>query len=171
MIYALTVPQFSKMLDNLSAILHKAAAYADSKKVDVAVLLNSRLAPDQFALIRQVQICCDTAKLGVARLTGTLEQAPKHADDETTLAQLLQRIEDTKQYLAGFSAADFDEAATRTISQPRWEGKTLTGEQFLIQHMLPNFYFHLTTAYAILRHNGVEVGKKDYLGPMPYQGA
>jgi hypothetical protein len=171
MIYALTVPQFSKMLDNLSAILHKAAAYADSKKFDVAVLLNSRLAPDQFALIRQVQICCDTAKLGVARLTGTLDQAPKHADDETTLAQLLQRIEDTKQYLAGFSAADFDEAATRTISQPRWEGKTLTGEQFLIQHMLPNFYFHLTTAYAILRHNGVDVGKKDYLGPMPYQGA
>ncbi|WP_348731567.1 DUF1993 domain-containing protein [Rheinheimera texasensis] len=171
MIYQLTVPQFHKMLDNLSAILQKAAAYADSKKFDVSVLLNSRLAPDQFALIRQVQIACDTAKLGVARLTGTVDQAPKHADDEATLEQLQQRIRDTQAYLATFSAADFANAATQVITQPRWEGKTLSGEEFLVQHVLPNFYFHITTTYAILRHNGVDVGKKDYLGPMPYRAA
>lgn len=171
MIYQLTVPQFSKMLDNLSAILQKAAAYADSKKFDVTVLLNSRLAPDQFNLIRQVQITCDTAKLGVARLTGQVDKAPKHADDETTLEQLQQRIRDTQDYLASFKAEDFAGAATQVITQPRWEGKTLTGDVFLLQHVIPNFYFHLTTTYAILRHNGVDVGKKDYLGPMPYNAA
>jgi hypothetical protein len=171
MIYQLTVPQFSKMLDNLSAILQKAALYADSKKFDVTVLLNSRLAPDQFALIRQVQIACDTAKIGVARLTNKVDQAPKHADDETTLEQLQQRIRDTQAYLASFSVEDFADAANQVITQPRWEGKTLSGEEFLLQHVLPNFYFHLTTTYAILRHNGVEVGKKDYLGPMPYRPA
>jgi uncharacterized protein len=169
MFYDLTVVQFSKMLQNLSAILDKGAAYASSKKVDVTVLLNARLAPDQFNLIRQVQIACDTAKLGAARLTGKTDSAPKHADDETTLAQLQQRISDTVTYLASFTAADFNNAATQHISQPRWEGKYLHGEEFLIQHVLPNIYFHISTAYAILRHNGVDVGKKDYLGAMPYR--
>lgn len=169
MFYDITVVQSSKMLQNLSAILDKAAAFADSKKIDVAVLLNARLAPDQFHLIRQVQIACDTAKLGAARITGKTDSAPKHADDETTLAQLQLRISDTMAYLASFTEADFSQAATEKVSQPRWEGKYLTGYEFLIQHVVPNLYFHITTAYAILRHNGVDVGKKDYLGAMPYK--
>lgn len=169
MFYDLTVVQFSKMLQNLSTILKKGAVLAESKKIDVSVLLHARLAPDQFHLIRQVQIACDTAKLGVARLTGNTDSVPKHADDETTLADLQQRISDTVAYLASFTAADFSNAATQKITQPRWEGKYLTGYEFLIQHVIPNLYFHITTAYAILRHNGVEVGKKDYLGAMPYK--
>lgn len=169
MFYELTVVQFSKALSNLSAILDKGAAYAELKKFDVAVLLNSRLAADQFNLIRQVQIACDTAKLGVARLTGTVESAPVHADTETTLAELKARIQSVQEYLAGFKPEDFAGTAERHISQPRWEGKYLTGTEFAIQHAIPNIYFHITTAYAILRHNGVDVGKKDFLGSMPYK--
>src|SRR5688572_6363186 len=164
MLYDLTVVQFDKMLGNLSIILDKGAAFAEAKKFDVTVLLNSRLAPDQFNLIRQVQIACDTAKLGVARLTGKVEAAPVHPDTETTLAELQVRIKAVRQYLAGFSAADFAGAEERKISQPRWEGKYLTGLEFAIQHAIPNIYFHVTTAYSILRHNGVDLGKKDYLG-------
>jgi hypothetical protein len=169
MFYELTVVQFTKALNNLSAILDKGAAHAEAKKFDVNVLLNSRLAPDQFNLIRQVQIACDTAKLGVARLTGTVESVPVHADTETTLPELKARIQAVVDYLAGFKPEDFAGAAERHISQPRWEGKYLTGTEFAIQHAIPNIYFHITTAYAILRHNGVDVGKKDYLGAMPYK--
>jgi hypothetical protein len=167
MYYDLTVVQFTKMLKNLSAILAKAEGFAALKKVEMSVLLNSRLSVDQFNLIRQVQISTDIAKLAVARLTG--KDAPKHEDDEATLAELQTRIESVIDYLATFSAADFAESATRLITQPRWEGKTLTGEQFAIQWAIPNVYFHVTTAYAILRHNGVDVGKKDYLGEMPFK--
>jgi len=169
MYYELTVVQFSKMLTNLSAILEKGEQFAESKKFDVEVLLNSRLAADQFNLIRQVQIACDTAKLGVARLTGTVDSAPKHDDTETTLAELQARIQSVLSYLSDFKPADFAETATQKVSQARWEGKYLNGQEFAIQHAIPNLYFHVTTAYAILRHNGVEVGKKDYLGPMPYK--
>lgn len=169
MLYDLTVVQFSKMLGNLSAVLAKGELFATSKKVDMSVLLNSRLAVDQFNLIRQVQIACDTAKLGVARLLGKEGTAPKHEDTETTLAELQARIQSVQSYLAGFSETDFSAAAIQHVTQPRWEGKYLTGTEFAIQHALPNLYFHITTAYAILRHNGVEVGKKDYLGPMPYK--
>ena len=169
MFYELTVVQFTKALNNLNAILDKGAAYAESKKIDVSVLLNSRLAPDQFNLIRQVQIACDTAKLGVARLTGKVDSAPKHADTETTLPELKARIQEVIDYLASFKPEDFAGAADIHVSQPRWEGKYLTGTEFAIQHAIPNIYFHVTTAYAILRHNGVDVGKKDYLGAMPYK--
>ncbi len=169
MIYDLTVVQFSKMLGNLSAILDKGAAYADSKKFDVSVLLNARLAPDQYHLIRQVQIACDTAKLGVARLTGKVESAPVHPDTETTLAELQARIKSVREYLASFTPADFNGIEQRTVSQPRWEGKYVTALEFAIQHAIPNLYFHVNTAYAILRHNGVDLGKKDYLGAMPYK--
>ena len=169
MFYELTVAQFTKALNNLSAILDRGAAHAEAKKFDVNVLLNSRLAPDQFNLIRQVQIACDTAKLGVARLIGKVEAAPVHPDTETSLPELKARIQSVLDYLAGFTPDDFAGAAERHISQPRWEGKYLTGTEFAIQHAIPNIYFHLTTAYAILRHNGVDVGKKDYLGSMPYK--
>ena len=169
MMYELTIVQFTKMLNNLSAILDKGAAFAEEKKVDVSVLLNSRLAPDQFNLIRQVQIACDTAKLGAARLAGKADSAPKHDDAEQTLAELKARIQSTLDYLATFSAKDLAEAETQKVSQPRWEGKYLSGLEFAIQHAIPNLYFHVTTAYSILRHNGVNVGKKDYLGAMPYK--
>lgn len=169
MFYDLSVVQFSKMLGNLSECLHKAAAYADVKKFDVSVLLHSRLAPDQFNFIRQVQIACDTAKLGVARLTGKVDSVPVHPDTETTLAELQQRIQSVRDYLASFTEADFAASASIKVTNPRWEGKYLSGYEFLIQHANPNLYFHITTAYAILRHNGVDLGKKDYLGSMPYQ--
>ncbi|MCP8690095.1 DUF1993 domain-containing protein [Marinobacterium sedimentorum] len=169
MLYDLTVVQFSKMLQNLSAILDKAEAFAEAKKIDVTVLLNSRLAPDQFNFTRQVQIACDTAKLSVARLAGKESSAPKHEDNEATLAELQARIQSVVDYLSGFTREDLAAAETQKITQPRWDGKYLTGREFAIQHALPNIYFHITTAYAILRHNGVDVGKKDYLGSLPYK--
>lgn len=167
MLYDVTVPQFIKMLKNLNVILDKGALFAESKKIEIEVLLNSRLAPDQFTLLRQVQIACDTAKLGAARLAG--KEAPVHEDKEKTLPELKVRINEVLNYLGTFSPADFQGAHERKISQPRWEGKYLTGTEYAIQHALPNIYFHITTAYSILRHNGVEVGKKDYLGEMPYK--
>lgn len=167
MIYEMTVPQFIKMLGNLTHILDKAEEHAKSKKFEVDVLLNSRLAPDQFNFIRQIQIACDTAKLGISRLTG--KEAPQFPDTEKTLIELKQRIANTITYLRDFTEKDFATAKDRSISQPRWEGQYLTGLEFLQQHALPNFYFHMTTAYSILRHNGVEIGKKDYLGPMPFK--
>jgi hypothetical protein len=171
MIHKIVVSQFTKMLGNLSAILDKAAAFAEPKKIDMEVLLNARLAPDQFNLLRQIQIACDTANLGAARLTGKEATTPSFPDTEKTLAEVKARIASTIEILRKLTEADFADSATRRISQPRWEGKTLSGEEFLIQHVLPNFYFHITTAYAILRHNGVDVGKKDYLGAMPYRAA
>ncbi|RYY75146.1 MAG: DUF1993 domain-containing protein [Gammaproteobacteria bacterium] len=167
MLYAITVTQYNKMLGNLSTILDKAATYAESKRFDVGVLLNSRLAPDQFNLIRQVQIACDTAKFGAARITG--KEAPSHADTEATLGELQARIKATQEYLATFKEQDFEGAAERHVSQPRWEGKYLTGLEYTLQHSFPNISFHITTAYSILRSNGVDVGKKDYLGSMPYK--
>lgn len=169
MYYDLTIVQFTKMLGNLREILNKAAAHAEAKKFDVNVLLNSRLAPDQFNFIRQIQIACDTAKLGVARLTGKTDTVPVHADTETTLAELQARIQSVQDYLASFAAADFANSDSIKVTNPRWDGKHLLGHEFLIQHVIPNFYFHFTTAYAILRHNGVDIGKKDYLGAMPYK--
>lgn len=167
MLYELTVPQFSKMLRNLSVILEKGAQQAEAKKFDVSVLLNSRLAPDQFPLTKQIQIACDTAKLCAARLSG--KEAPIHEDKETTLPELKARIADVVQFLNSVSASDFQGAEEKKISQPRWEGKYLSGFEYVTQHAIPNLYFHVTTAYSILRHNGVDVGKKDYLGEMPYK--
>lgn len=167
MLYALTAPQFIKTLKNLTAILDKSAAYADHKKFDIDVLLQSRLAPDQFNLIRQIQITCDTAKLGCARLAG--KTPPEHADTEKTFAEIKARIATTISYLETLKESDFAKASDIQITTPRWEGKTLTGEQYAVNHAVPNFYFHVTTAYSILRHNGVELGKKDFLGPMPFK--
>ncbi len=169
MIHTLVVSQFSKMLGNLVAILNEAEKYAGEKKFDVAVLLQARLAPDQFNLIKQVQIACDTAKLGAARLADAEKDAPVQADTEATMGEIKARIESTVVYLQGFTAQSFAGAAERRITQPRWNGKSLSGEEFLVQHVIPNFYFHVTTTYAILRHNGVPVGKRNYLGDMPYR--
>jgi len=165
MLFEMTVPQFKKMLHNLSMILDKAAKHAEAKKFDMDVLLTSRLAPDQFNFIRQVQIACDTAKLCTARLAG--KEAPSHEDTEKTLPEVKARIEKVIGYLNTFSAKDFAGAEDRKILTPRWEGKHLLGLEYATQHAIPNIYFHITTAYAILRHNGVDIGKKDYLGELP----
>ena len=169
MIYPTVIVQFSKLLGNLTAMLDKAAEHAAAKKFDMEVLLQARLAPDQFSLIRQVQVACDTAKLGAARLADKESSAPSHPDTEQTLAEITARVQGVMAYLGTFSAADFTDAAERRITTPRWKGKSLSGEEFLTQHAVPNMYFHVTTAYAILRHNGVDVGKKDFLGELPYR--
>ena len=167
MYYDLTVTQFSKMLGNFNSIFDKAVAFAEAKKIEPDILLHSRLAPDQFHFIRQIQMMCDTAKFSVARLTGI--DAPSHPDSEVTLSELKSRIQSVFTFLESVKRQDFDNAAEQKVSQPRWEGKWMTGHDYLIQHVIPNFYFHITTAYAILRHNGVDVGKRDYLGTMPYK--
>jgi hypothetical protein len=153
-----------KMLSHLDQWLDAAAAFAQSKAFDPNVFLTLRLAPDQFAFVRQVQSACDTAKLAAARLAG--QDAPKHADTEQTLDELHARVRAVIAYLDGFSEKDFEGAATRVISQPRWEGKVMSGADYFLEYAVPNFFFHATHAYAILRHNGVSIGKRDYLGPL-----
>jgi uncharacterized protein len=167
MLYEHTVPQFAKTLKNLSHFLDKAAAFSETKKIEADVLLQSRLAPDQFNFLRQVQIACDMAKLGCARITG--KEAPTHDDKEKTILELKQRIQSTIQFLHTLSANDFKGADEKRVTTPRWEGKTLSGSEFAIHHVIPNFYFHIATAYSILRHNGVDIGKKDFLGDIPFR--
>jgi len=159
--------QKKKMLGQMAKWIDAAAAYAKEKSFDPTVLVNARLSPDQFAFARQVQTACDTAKLGASRLTG--KEAPSHADTETTLDALRERIQSTVAYLDTFTAKDFAGADTRSVTQPRWEGKVMTGSHYFAEHVVPNFYFHLAHAYAILRHNGVNVGKRDYLGALSLQ--
>ncbi|CAN5905574.1 DUF1993 domain-containing protein [soil metagenome] len=169
MIHAIVVTQFTKMLNNLLAILAEGEKFAGEKKFDAAVLLQSRLSPDQFSLVQQIRTACDTAKLGAARLTAREKDAPVNEDTEQTMAEVRARIESTLGFLRTLPATAFAGAAERRITQPRWNGKSLSGEEFLIQHVIPNFYFHVATSYAILRHNGVTIGKKNYLGDMPYR--
>jgi hypothetical protein len=154
--------QFKKQLGQLDKWLVSASEYAKSRNFDPNVFLTLRLAPDQFPLVRQVQIACDTVKLAAAFLTGKAAQPQE--DNESTLEQLQSRIQSIVTLLNGLTPEDLGSAATRVVSQPRWKGEWMTGEDYFIQHAVPNFYFHLTTAYAILRHNGVSVGKRDYLG-------
>lgn len=168
MFYDVTVVQASKMLGNLKTMLEKAAVFAEAKTISPEVLLTSRLAPDQFPLVRQIQMCCDTAKLGAARLTGKADTAPKHDDTETTLDELYIRIAAVQEYLATFSEADFTGTASREIALPWLDGKKMLGSAFAINFVVPNLYFHITTAYAILRHNGVDIGKLDYLGSISF---
>ncbi len=167
MLFDMTVPQFTKTLHNLNLILDKADSFATEKKFESEVLMNARLAPDMLNFIRQIQIACDTAKFCASRVTG--KDAPSHDDSEKTLADCKKRIQSTINYLEGFSAKDFSGAETKHVTTPRWEGKYLTGSEYILHHAVPNFYFHVTTAYAILRHNGVNIGKKDYLGEIPYK--
>jgi hypothetical protein len=162
--YLQLIQQMKKTLGQIDTWLTATAAYAESKKVDPTVFLGLRLAPDQFAFARQIQVACDTAKQVAARLAG--QEPPKHADDEKTLEELGARIKSVIAYLDGFTAKDLADAGTRAITTPRWEGKTMTGADYVLEHGLPNFYFHAATAYAILRHNGVPLGKRDFLGKL-----
>ena len=162
---ALTVDIFIHTLGNLSAILEKGAGLAAQKKFDSAVLVSSRLAPDMLPLSKQVQIACDTAKKGAARLAGV--DAPAFDDNEKTTEELRTRIARTIDYLKTLPASAFDGAEERDIKVPAGD-RTLEfkGLSYLQRWVLPNLFFHVTTAYNILRHNGVEIGKRDYLGSL-----
>ncbi|HEX7601425.1 MAG TPA: DUF1993 domain-containing protein [Polyangiaceae bacterium] len=162
--YYETFGQMKKMLGQMDAWLTAASAHLEAKKVEASVLFGARLSIDQFPFVRQVQITCDTAKAAASRLTG--KDAPVQADNEQTMAELSARIRSVIAYLDGFTAKDFEGAATRSITQPRWEGKVMTGADYFLEHALPNFFFHLTHVYALLRHNGVSLGKRDYLGTL-----
>lgn len=161
--HAATVPVFRTMLHNLAGWLDKAQADAQARRFEVAVLLGARLAPDMLPLSRQVQIACDTAKFAVARLSGV--EAPSFADDERTVEELKARIAATLAFVESVPAAQVDGSESRAISLPMRgrEPMAFTGLGYVQQFALPNFFFHVTTAYAILRHNGVPLGKPDYL--------
>ena len=156
--------QMHKQLVQLGTWLDIASKYASEHGFDPAELLQLRLAPDQFPFVRQVQVACDTLKLGASRLTG--KDAPSHPDTETTLDELHTRVRSVLAYLERFTPHDFADAADRVITQPRWEGKVMSGADYFREHVLPNFYFHATHAYALLRHRGVPLGKRNYLGPL-----
>jgi hypothetical protein len=157
-----TIGQFARMLKNLDQWLQMAAEYAQRKSFDVEVLTQARLAPDQFDLVQQVQAACDAAKYAGAYLSG--QQAPSHPDVEKTTEELRGRIATCVRYLDGFQAADFEGAEQRRVSPPWMQGNSVRGDQYLLRIAVPNFYFHVTTAYDILRHNGVELGKRDFIG-------
>jgi hypothetical protein len=161
------IPSFEIGLDALSGMLDKAQAYAEAKRFDPAVLLDTRLFPDMFPLRRQVQIACDQAKNGGARLAGV--EPPKHEDSEKTVAELKARVAKTMAFVKTLDGAKIDGAADREITFPLGpENKgQMRGADYLNHFVLPNFYFHLTTAYAILRHCGVDLGKRDFLAGIP----
>lgn len=161
--YEFLVPTANRMLGNLSVLLDKAAAHAEAKKFDPANLMAARLAPDMHPFTRQVQIACDTAKGAAARLAGT--EAPSHPDVETTIPELKARIAKTLEFVNSIDPAAFVGSEDRqiTLKSPTRELQ-FSGIDYLRGFVLPNFYFHITTAYALLRHNGVEIGKFDFLG-------
>lgn len=163
------VPQFSRMLKNLSHLLDKAQTHAEQKKYDSAVYVHDRLAPDMLDFSRQIQIACDTAKFYAARLTGKEKEAPKFDDSEKTFPELKERIRKTIAYLETVKKEDFEGWETRKTTNPRREGKYLPGYELAMHQAIPNLYFHITTAYAILRLRGVDVGKMDYLGELNWR--
>jgi len=161
--YDACVPPGIRMLNSLAAILEKAAAHAEARKIDPAVLVNARLYPDMFPLVRQVQIASDSAKGGAAKLAGL--EPPSYEDNETTLPELIARAKKTVAFLETLKPAQFEGSEDRTINwKTRTTERTMQGLPYLVHHVLPNLYFHVTTAYNILRHNGIELGKMDFLG-------
>lgn len=161
--YSASVPVFVQYLSSLSAILKKAADHAAAKKIEPNVFVTARLAPDMFALARQVQIASDTAKGAVARLSGS--EIPSYPDTETTFNELQARIAKTLDYVQSFKPAQIDGTEDKSIVLKFGPNEyPFKGQDYLTKFALPNFFFHVTTAYAILRHNGVEVGKRDFLG-------
>jgi hypothetical protein len=163
--YQASVPSFIRMLTNLAGVLAKGAAHAEAKKIDPVVLVNGRLFPDMFPLARQVMIVTDNAKGGAARLAGL--EPPKYEDNESSFPELIGRIDKTVAFLKTFKPDQIDGSEERTITLKLGkETMTFQGLPYLLNLVLPNIYFHSVTAYNILRHNGVDVGKKDYLGSL-----
>jgi hypothetical protein len=163
-IYYASVRQLRKMLLNLDGWLVKAAAHAEKKSFDPNILVVARLAPDQFALGRQVQAACDGAKYLAARVSG--KDAPRHEDNEKTLDELRARVAAVVSYLDTFTEADFEGSDQRDVALSFAPGMVISAADYMTEMALPNTYFHLCMAYAILRHNGVELGKRDYLASM-----
>ena len=164
MMYNASIPVFTQMLGGLKTVLSKAEAHATEKKIDPNALLQARLFPDMFALLRQVQVATDFAKSVSARLAGV--EVPQLPDTDQTFADLQARIDTVLSFMAGLTESQFADAATREIVSQAGtpKEKRFTGQSYLLNYGLPHFFFHTTTAYDILRHNGVEVGKKDYIG-------
>ncbi len=161
--YQASVPVFAHVLGVLSKILDKGAAYAEARKIEPPVLIQARLAPDMLPLSSQVQIASDMAMRGAARLAGV--EFPSNPDTETTFPELQARVEKTLRYLDGLSAKQIDGSEDKPITIKMRDGElAFTGQSYLLSFVLPNLYFHVTAAYLILRHNGVELGKKDFLG-------
>jgi len=162
--YDAVVPAYLQMLNSLTGLLTKAEAYCEAKKIQPEVLLGSRLYPDMLPLTKQVQLVCDHASRGCARLTHS--EVPSTPDTETTFAELKQRLAKTIDYVKSFTPAQFEGADAKDVTFPIGAGRTMTlkGQQFLSAFSFPNFYFHAVTAHGILRHNGVEIGKRDFLG-------
>jgi hypothetical protein len=161
--YQASVPVFVHALNNLASILEKGASHAESKKIDAAVLPSLRLFADMFPLARQVQIASDSAKGGAARLAGV--EPPAYEDNEKTLTELIARVRKTVSYLETLAPGQIDGSEDKTVTwQTRSGSKSMQGLPYLQKHVIPNLYFHITTTYNILRHNGVELGKKDFLG-------
>lgn len=160
------VVEMKKLLRGVAGWLDKAAAHAVAKKFDVNVLLQARLAPDMFPLVRQIQAVCDQAKYAAGRTSG--KEQPSHPDTETTIDELRARIASVVAYLDTFSEQDFADVATRTVTTPRWNGKHMTATSYFLEHVQPNFFFHLGMTYALLRTSGVDLGKRDYLGAITY---
>ncbi|MRD48421.1 DUF1993 family protein [Caenimonas koreensis] len=161
--HSASVPTFTHILGNLSHCLDKAQAFIDARKVDPNAILNFRLYPDMLPFTKQVQIACDSAKNGIARISGV--EAPKFEDNEASIAELQARIQKTVDFLKSVPADKLNGTEDKDITFPvgREQTRTMTGEAYLKHWSFPNFFFHVTTAYAILRHNGVELGKQDYL--------
>ncbi len=163
--HSASVPVFVRMFGNLSLWLDKAEAHATAKKFDPQVYLTARLAPDMLPFPKQIQIACDAAKFGVARLAGV--EAPKFDDTEASLAELRVRIQKTVEFVRSVPASQIDGTEAKDVVVPRRDGSiTLKGEFYLKHFVMPNFYFHVTTVYALLRHCGVDLGKSDYLGAL-----
>ena len=166
--YHLLIKQFARTLRNLDTILGKAVAHAEQRKFDVNNFLTARLAPDMLPFASQIRIACDSAKAAAANLSG--KEAPRHEDSETSVAELRGRIGKCLAYLDGFTAADFERTSpTSVIKMPNPAGKGLLAEEYAYARQVPNFYFHVGMAYALLRLGGVELGKRDFLGPLDFK--
>ncbi len=165
--YQSTIPVFIRQLSNLSAILKKAEEHAALKKIEPEVFINARLAPDMYPLSRQVQIATDGVKGCAARLAGV--EVPSYPDTEKTFAELQARLTKTIAFLKTFSPQQIDDSDERKVTlKLRGQDTTYLGAPYLLNFVLPNLYFHITTAYAILRHNGVDIGKKDFIGGLDF---
>lgn len=165
--YYQMIQQFAHLLSGLSNQLDKAQAYAETRKFDVQNLFTARLAPDQYPLGKQIQVACDTAKFTAARLSG--QEAPSHPDTEQSFDEFKARIQHVVDYLRSFQEADFAGADERKVTLPFMPDKFVYGNEYVIYFANANFYFHYTTAYAILRHNGVPLGKMDFITFMPFK--
>jgi hypothetical protein len=163
-LYDASVPTITRALTNYIHVLEKAAAHAEAKKIDPSVLIASRLYPDMFPLVKQVQIASDVAKIGTSRLAQV--EPPKYEDNESTFADLIERLRKTIKHLETLKPAQFDDGSRMVTFPTQGDSKTWPGSRYLYTRVLPNVFFHCATGYNILRHNGVELGKGDFLGPL-----